>query len=267
MLLRVLIVEDEKIIRLGLVNTIDWLGMRCSVVGSAGDGVSGLRMIEELKPDVVITDIRMPGMDGLQMIAEGRKSCEFKIVLLTSYADFDYAQQAVGVRAYAYLLKPLDEKKLREVIAQIYGDVEQERERGASEAHRNAQAIGEEQPVTTKDPLVAAALDKIEHSSHEKLSVEGIARELFVSPSYLSRRFKAVTGQTFLDMLNRRRVREAVRLLGEGETSISRVAELTGFSDYKHFCAVFKRYTALTPRDYLRGLNGRAPASAATGMK
>ena len=253
MLLRVLIVEDEKIIRLGLVSTIDWLSMQCSVVGSAADGTSGLQMIRELNPDVVITDIRMPGMDGLRMIEEARKSCEFKSVLLTSYADFEYAQQAVDVRAYAYLLKPIDEVKLREVIAQIYGDIEQERGRSASGAYLNVQAIADQAPVTTKDSLVAVALEKIEHCSHEKLSVEGIAKELFISPSYLSRRFKAVTGQTFLDMLNRRRVREAVRLFAEGETSVSRVAELTGFSDYKHFCAVFKRYTGLTPRDYVRG--------------
>lgn len=252
MLLKVLIVEDEKIIRLGLTNTIDWLGMGCTVAGSAGDGVTGLAMIRELKPDVVITDIRMPGMDGLTMIAEAKKTCEFRSVLLTSYAEFDYAQQAVDVRAYAYLLKPLDEARLAAVIAQIREDAERERARSAAQPLFSADLPEGESDLAAKDPLVAVALSRIEQCSREKLSVEGIAKELFISPSYLSRRFKMVTGHTFLDMLNKRRVREAIRCFASGETSVSRVAEMTGFSDYKHFCSVFKRYTGRTPRDYLR---------------
>lgn len=248
MLLNVLIVEDEMIIRLGLVNTIDWLSMGCSVIGSAADGYEGLRMISEQQPDIVITDIRMPGMDGLTMISEARKYCEFRSILLTSYAEFEYAQRAIDVRAYAYLLKPLDEEKLAEVIMQIHADVEQEHSRDSLIA---VTPENENEP-TVKDPYVAAALEKIERSSNERLSVESIAKELFISPSYLSRRFKQVTGHTFLDMLNKRRVREATHFFASGETSISRVAELTGFSDYKHFSAVFKRYTGLAPRDYLK---------------
>ena len=91
MILRVFIVEDEEMIRKGLVHTINWAGMGCLVVGSAAAGRSGLSSILQKRPDVVITDIRMPEMDGLEMLERALAVYSFRIILLTSYADFDYA--------------------------------------------------------------------------------------------------------------------------------------------------------------------------------
>ena len=110
MILRVFIVEDEEMIRKGLVHTINWAGMGCLVVGSAADGRSGLSSILQKRPDVVITDIRMPEMDGLEMLERALAVYSFRIILLTSYADFDYARRAISLRACDYLLKPLDEE-------------------------------------------------------------------------------------------------------------------------------------------------------------
>lgn len=119
MILRVFIVEDEEMIRKGLVHTINWAGMGCLVVGSAADGRSGLSSILQKRPDVVITDIRMPEMDGLEMLERALAVYSFRIILLTSYADFDYARRAISLRACDYLLKPLDEEKLASLMSQI----------------------------------------------------------------------------------------------------------------------------------------------------
>lgn len=100
MILRVFIVEDEEMIRKGMVHTINWSGMNCVIVGSASNGRDGLASILEKRPDVVITDIRMPELDGLEMLEEALKTYDFRIILLTSYADFDYARRAVAMRAY-----------------------------------------------------------------------------------------------------------------------------------------------------------------------
>ena len=94
MILRVMIVEDEDMIRNGLVKTLPWVDMGCTVIGSAGDGKSGLEQIIERRPDVVITDIRMPEMDGFEMLERALAVYRFHIIIFTSYAEFDYAQKA-----------------------------------------------------------------------------------------------------------------------------------------------------------------------------
>lgn len=100
MLYRVLIVEDEEIIRLGLKSTIDWLSMQCNVVGLAKDGVEGLKLIEELQPDIVIADICMPRMNGMDMIEQAQSKASFRSIILTSYSEFEYAKRAISIHVY-----------------------------------------------------------------------------------------------------------------------------------------------------------------------
>ena len=128
MILRVMIVEDEDMIRNGLVKTLPWADMGCTVIGSAGDGKSGLEQIIERRPDVVITDIRMPEMDGFEMLERALAVYRFHIIIFTSYAEFDYAQKAISIHAYDYLLKPLDEKRLAELLARIRETEEPEKQ-------------------------------------------------------------------------------------------------------------------------------------------
>ena len=102
-MLRVMIVEDEDMIRKGLVFTIDWLSMDCVVVAEASNGQEGYERILEYKPDVVIADICMPFMDGIEMIQKASEKVKFKSILLTSYAEFDYARRAIEARVCEYL--------------------------------------------------------------------------------------------------------------------------------------------------------------------
>ncbi|HIS43241.1 MAG TPA: response regulator [Candidatus Limiplasma pullicola] len=261
-MLRVFIVEDEEMIRKGLVHTINWSDMGCMVVGSAADGRSGLNSILQKRPDVVITDIRMPVMDGLEMLERALATYSFRIILLTSYADFDYARRAIALRACDYLLKPLDEDKLASLISRIHSEEETAKQVRRLMPLLNGTCKSASlalEDIREQDAYVDVALKRIVSHSEQRLCIEGLAEEMGISASYLSRRFKAVTGQTFLDTLNMQRVQQAVALLHEGSRT-SEVAEKTGFTDYKHFCSVFKRCTGLTPREYLRGCTCPAPA-------
>ena len=87
----------------------------------------------------------------------------------------------------------------------------------------------------------------------QKISIESISRLLGISPSYLSRKLKDATNQSFLDLLNKYRVQKAVELLNQEEYRVYEISDLTGFSDYKHFCVVFKKYTGATPTEFLKG--------------
>lgn len=117
MSLKVVIVEDNPTTVLSLVKTIDWDVMKCAVAGTAGDGESGGVMIRQLKPDIVLTDIRMPVKSGLDMIADVREDVpDCRFVIITGYDEFQYASQAIKLGVFDYLLKPIDNEEVMRTV-------------------------------------------------------------------------------------------------------------------------------------------------------
>lgn len=117
---KVLLVDDERLILEGLRRVMPWEEHGCTVVGTACDGLQGLEMIRQLKPDMVFTDIRMPNMDGLTMLAA--VASEFprtQICVLTAFRDFDYAQRALHLGVCRYLLKPSKMEELNEAVGEM----------------------------------------------------------------------------------------------------------------------------------------------------
>lgn len=259
-MIRVVVVEDEWILRAGLIHSIDWASLDCVIAGEAGNGKEGLELILKEKPDIVIADIRMPVMDGLEMIAEALETYRFWSILLTSYSEFEYAQQAVSLRVSKYLLKPVNESILYETLEQLAGDIRRERlfdkfmqriqSTGASADDENLQVH-----MVKNNPdnyYVEEALNEIYENYTRKISVESIAERLEVSSSYLTRKFREITRHSFLDYLNQYRVIKAIQLIGTGKYRFGEVAELTGFTSEKHFYGVFRKYTHMTPSEFVK---------------
>ena len=116
-MIRMLIVDDEYYIRLGIRSAIDWQSIGIEIVGEAEDGEQGLELALELKPDLILMDIRMPFMDGLELmekISEEHLDCG--IIVLSGYDEFEYAQRAIKYGVLDYLLKPIDKQKLKETV-------------------------------------------------------------------------------------------------------------------------------------------------------
>ncbi|WP_371362577.1 putative response regulatory protein [Sporomusa rhizae] len=260
-MLKVLIVEDEEIIRRGLVYTIDWLSMHCMVIGSAANGKEGLAMLRRYEPDIVLVDILMPEMNGIEML-EAAQSLDikpFKSIILTSYTNFEFARKAIYLQATDYLLKPVDEDELRNTVDRIRARLEE------SKAYSNIIALTKKNDIeqlvdwdvylnkdNLKNSYVAQALYKIRDHYDEKISIDSIAEELHVSASYLSRKFKEATSHTFLELLMRYRIQKAICLLKKGTYRVYEVSDMTGFSDYKNFCVVFKKYTKTSPTEFMK---------------
>ena len=118
-MLKVLLVEDEDLIRRGLRFQMDWTAAGCVVVDEARSGEEGLEKIRALRPDVVITDVRMQDMDGLEMLERGLELCAFDAIVVSGYSEFDYAQQAIRLGVVEYLLKPVDFNDLQRCIQKI----------------------------------------------------------------------------------------------------------------------------------------------------
>lgn len=253
-MIKVVITEDEWILRKGLIASVDWAALGCAMVGEAGNGVEGLELIRRENPDIVITDIRMPMMDGLEMLRQARETNTFRSVILTGYSEFEYAKKAISLQVTEYLLKPVDEDALYKLLKQMVDTLQTDRKKQEAaqlSQFKKLSILLREDQGASRNFYVSQALDIIHSQFDQKLSVDTIAQQLDISTSYLSRRFKEATAHSFVDYLNQYRVSKAAQMLRTGKYRVSEVAEQTGFTNYKHFYNVFRDYMDMTPTEFV----------------
>lgn len=241
-MLKVLIVEDEEMIRKGIVLTVDWAALDCVVVGEATNGVQGLEAARRLEPSLIITDLKMPQMDGIEMLTALRaEGCNAYVIILTAYDNFAYAQSALRLGAVDYLLKPFHDGDLENAVTRI-----QQRRRPAAEAT----PIGAARKGD-KSKYVLEAMDYIsKHYNEPDISVGTVAQSLNISEGYLSHTFKKETDYTLLNYLTRYRIHKAMELLKDCRVKVYEVAEQVGYRDIAYFSATFKKYAGISPSEY-----------------
>ena len=241
-MLKVLIVEDEEMIRKGIVLTVDWAVLDCVVVGEATNGVQGLEAARRLEPSLIITDLKMPQMDGIEMLTALRaEGCTAYVIILTAYDNFAYAQSALRLGAVDYLLKPFHDGDLENAVTRI-----QQRRRPAAEAT----PIGAARKGD-KSKYVLEAMDYIsKHYNEPDISVGTVAQSLNISEGYLSHTFKKETDYTLLNYLTRYRIHKAMELLKDCRVKVYEVAEQVGYRDIAYFSATFKKYAGISPSEY-----------------
>ena len=241
-MLKVLIVEDEEMIRKGIVLTVDWAALDCVVVGEATNGVQGLEAARRLEPSLIITDLKMPQMDGIEMLTALRaEGCTAYVIILTAYDNFAYAQSALRLGAVDYLLKPFHDGDLENAVTRI-----QQRRRPAAEAT----PIGAARKGD-KSKYVLEAMDYIsKHYNEPDISVGTVAQSLNISEGYLSHTFKKETDYTLLNYLTRYRIHKAMELLKDCRVKVYEVAEQVGYRDIAYISATFKKYAGISPSEY-----------------
>ena len=250
---RVLIVEDEDIIRKGLVYAIPWSDMDCTVIGEAANGVEGVAQIKTLHPDIVMVDINMPVKDGLEMLQETVASHDFSAIVLSGYSSFEYAKTAMHLGVTEYLLKPIDRDELR---AAVENAKRQQKMRHAWEDLQQEQndllhtQLLSESPDDNTDQVVEEMLAFINENYSKKITMQNVVRRLNYSEAFLNKRFKKVTGMTFTEYLNRFRIQKAIEILSDGTSSTQEVSYRCGFSTSRYFKDVFHKYMVCSPREY-----------------
>ena len=242
---RVILVDDERLILEGLSKVVRWADFGCEVVGTARDGREGLALIRQLKPDIVISDIRMPNMDGLTMLAALQSEFpQMQLSVLTAYRDFDYAQRAINLGVCRYLLKPSRMEELHEAIRTMISRLE-ERD-GAREAPPEQGEAG--------SFIVNAALDYMRAHCTEHISLANVADHVYVSQWHLSKLINRHASQSFLELLNSMRIEQAKILLADPALRIHVIAQQVGYSDVAHFSKSFKKITGKNPGEYRASL-------------
>ena len=253
---KVLIIEDEDIIRNGLKYSIDWLSLGLVVVADCRNGQEGLEKIEELDPDIVILDINMPIKNGLEVLRESAGKHLFSTIIISGYDEFSYAQQAVKYGVTEYLLKPVDQEQLLEALEKAKKQIHL---RKKYEIIKNNIKNPEDIHLLRKDFLlddfqtsyyVSAIIKYIKENYQKKISMNDLVWPLEMSITFLNQKFKEETGYTFNEFLNRYRIEKSIEFIKEGKMKISAIALHVGFSDYRYFNKVFKRYTDMLPSDF-----------------
>ncbi len=255
---KVLIAEDEDIIRKGLVYFVPWAQMQCSVAAEVRNGVEGIEKIKEIKPDILIVDINMPVLDGLEMIRQTYEKYDYIAIILSGYSNFEYAQKAIRYGAIGYLLKPLEIKELQSAVMRAQKECEVRRayvsKQFSREELKHFTLLKEEHEKTYCDKIARHMLDYISNHYREKIVMHDVARHLNYSETLLNKKFKKATGLTFIEYLNRYRIQKALNLLQSGNT-VQETAWKCGIGDYKYFRTVFKKYVGCNPSEYLAGIS------------
>ena len=238
---KVAIVDDEPVIVRGLTKMIPWESYNCRVVGTAGDGQEGMKLIREQKPD----------------------------------RDFDDAQQAIRLGVTRFLLKPSKMDELEEAVRVMIENLEKqgitgkedgadegvgenalnaegkpEGEEGKEKAEPSEGKEGEETDSPASCFIVKNALAYIEENYREKLKLSDVADQIYVSQWHLSKLLNKHTGQNFSEILNTIRIEKAKELLKDPSLRIGDIAEEVGFLDVAHFSRVFKKQAGISANEY-----------------
>lgn len=246
-MLKILVVEDEEMIRKGIVLAIDWAALDCMIVGEAANGEEGLEAAERLNPTLIITDLKMPKMDGLEMIRRLReKGNRVYVIILTAYDSFSYAQTAIRLGAVDFLLKPFHDGELEQAVMTLRKHMEEKKK-------TNAETFVWDTGLKKgdKSKYVLQAMDYIGvHYAEPNISVGEIADHLEISEGHLSHVFKKETGDTLLHYLTRYRIHKAMELLKDCRLRVYEVAEQVGYRDITYFSATFKKMVGISPSEY-----------------
>ncbi|MGM9605255.1 MAG: helix-turn-helix domain-containing protein [Faecousia sp.] len=237
--LRVLLVDDEIMIREGFKHLFDWEAHDCQVVGEAADGMEALAQIDSLKPDIVIMDINIPIMNGLKVIQCSRmKHPEIAFVIVSGYDDFSYCREALRLKITDYILKPVNYEEFGACIDNLKIALFQRQ-------LSPAEAQAEERPIVAITRYLQEHLD-------EDISLSVLSEEFHLSAQYISQLFKSEIGVNFLAYLTNIRMERAKKLLLSTALSIGEISEQLGFGDYRVFTKVFKKAEGVTPSQYRR---------------
>ncbi len=241
-MLKVLVVEDEEMIRKGIVLAVDWAALDCVIVGEAANGAEALEAVERYEPTLIITDLKMPQMDGIEMLRTLReRGNNVAVIILTAYDDFSYMQSALRLGAVDYLLKPFHDGDLENAVTSM----------------RRRFEIRSEQPGIPelkkgdRSKYVLMAMDFVgRHYNDPDISVGMIAEHVGISEGHLSHMFRKETDYTILNYLTRYRIHKAMELLKDCRVKVYEVAERVGYKDIAYFSATFKRITGVAPSEY-----------------
>ena len=234
---KVYLVDDDNIILEELESRVPWMENGFEVVGCCTDPLKAIEEVSSLLPDVCICDLRMPEMDGNEMIRRIREkglSCEF--VMLSAYDEYDDVRTFFKQSGYDYILKPINDEEIRILLEKLYVKI------SARLPEEGLQAV-------TENPTFNDLLKYLDEHFTEKFTLEQIADAFGFSKNYICQLFKKHFDTTFSIYITKKRMIRAKEMLADKTLSVKEIAYDLGYADYHHFYRTFKNYYGYSPKE------------------
>ncbi|PRX65696.1 helix-turn-helix protein [Cohnella sp. SGD-V74] len=249
-MIRLLIVDDEPLIVRGLANMIAHEYDRPTQIETAYDAIEALRLMETVRPDLLITDIHMPEMDGLELIrhTKERNLCE-QCMILTGYGEFEYAQTAIRYGVVDYFLKPVNQAELLQAVGRMQDRIENAIV-AAEQEQADSAPVGMANAMRSSKKI--AQIEKYIKKHYMKdISLQEVSESVGLNPNYVSGLIHKETGTTFVQYVHRVRTSKAKAMLVENpDVAVEQVAVKVGYENSRQFFKVFKKFTGVTPGVY-----------------
>ncbi|HEL0015784.1 TPA: response regulator [Streptococcus equi subsp. zooepidemicus] len=239
-----LIVEDEYLVRQGIRSLVDFDQFAIDRIAEAENGQVAWELFQENPYDIVLTDINMPKLNGIQLAELIKaKAPKTHLVFLTGYDDFNYALSALKLGADDYLLKPFSKSDVEEMLKKLKQKLEK---------LKKTEALQKlvDKPQQEGSEIKLAIQERLADSS---LTLKSLSSQLGFSPNYLSVLIKKDLGLPFQDYLIQERLKKAKLLLLTTDLRVYEIAEQVGFEDINYFSQRFKQLVGMTPRQYKKG--------------
>ncbi|MBE5958574.1 MAG: response regulator [Lachnospiraceae bacterium] len=269
----VVIVDDEPIIVEGLKTGINWENWNCHIAGTASNGLEGLELVRDLKPNMLFSDISMTNMDGLAMVAAIKSEFpDIEVCLLTGFRNFEYAQQAIKLGVTRFLLKPSKIDEIEEAIDAMTRNLVAKGQTGENRKENLwnmddpvekyiYDAFVENRPKPKADEeaynftdanyyIIKTALKYIYANYASKMSLMDVAEQCYISNWHLSKLLNQYTGKGFFEIINVIRIDKAKELLKTSNAKVQEISEQVGFQDVTHFSRIFKNHVGTSPKDF-----------------
>ncbi len=255
---KLLILDDESLVRRGIKALVDLEQLKITEVYEASNGIEGLALLKAHSPDLVLADINMPKMNGLDFAAEAKViKPDLHIAILTGYNYFDYAVAALKNGVEDYILKPVSKDDVTAVLVKMIERLQAERGQravqGVAEDRSMSVELAEGDQLTLKESIRSLLANEL---SRPELSLVWLATELNFSSSYMSNLFKKLFGVAFQDYVLNLRLEKAKLLLLTTDMKNYEIAEQVGIEDVNYFGTRFKAKYGFSPKQYKEQVKG-----------
>jgi YesN/AraC family two-component response regulator len=238
----VLVVDDEKWAVLYLKSLFNRPDLGFQVIAACRHPAEAIAVLEKEKPDVLITDISMPEINGIQLIDHVRHAdipCE--AVIISGFSEFSFARQAISLGVFEYIVKPATAQNATDVLTRL---------RKKLESKKTVPVENENQKFSEDDSLFSKLLQYITQHYNHRLYLNELADQFGLTPNYCCTLFSKIKGMTFSQYVTDLRMAKAASLLKYPDLSINKIALMVGFDDYTYFNKIFKRIFQCTPTEF-----------------
>jgi len=257
---RVLLADDESLDLEGVQRFIPWSDLNMEVVAAVNSGFAALEVMEHEGIDILVTDVRMPNMSGLELARKALdKWSSLKIIFISGYQDFHYVKQAIALKAYSYVLKPMDDNELIESLLQIKNDLDRDQKQKAEQAYKNVVMPIDQNAYVLYEKkhkknwkLIQEIEKYMQLNLHSNITLRDLANRFSFTPNYLGFMFKEGTGKSFSECLVDMRMERAWELLQNPTIKIYEVADQVGYRHLPYFSKQFKETFGMTPNECRR---------------